>query len=167
MNDGTSRPKKADESSTSPVLADIREALGELVGYHLRRASVYDMNGAVAALEPEGARPITMSVLLSIVENPGRTSADICRTLAIKRANIVALLQVLEAKGLFRRADDPADQRIQRLYPTPEGIETARHWLGLVQAHEARILQRLSQKERRELRRLLQLVWADEASDDN
>ncbi|WP_377296994.1 MarR family winged helix-turn-helix transcriptional regulator [Rhizobium sp. SGZ-381] len=166
MHEKTSRPMKSDQSDAAPELSEIREALGELVGYHLRRASVYDMNGAVAALEPEGARPITMSVLISIVEHPGRTSADICRTLAIKRANIVALLQVLEAKGLFSRADDPADQRIQRLYPTQAGIATAHHWLQLVQAHEDRILARMSQDERRELRRLLQLVWADEVADE-
>ncbi|SIQ88217.1 DNA-binding transcriptional regulator, MarR family [Rhizobium sp. RU35A] len=166
MDETTSRLKRAPVPDTKAALEDIRQTLSQLVGYHLRRASVYDMNGAVAALEAVDARPITMSVLVSIVEQPGRTSADICRILAIKRANIVGLLQALESRGLFTRRDDPADQRLQRLYPTPEGIEAARHWLSLVQAHEDRILARLSAGERAELRRLLALVWADERTED-
>ncbi|MBT9371752.1 MarR family winged helix-turn-helix transcriptional regulator [Rhizobium sp. CSW-27] len=166
MDETTSRPDAMPEPETAAALKDIRQTLSQLVGYHLRRASVYDMNGAVAALEPVDARPITMSVLTSIVEQPGRTSADICRMLAIKRANIVGLLQALEARGLFTRRDDPADQRLQRLYPTPEGVAAARQWLHLVQEHENRILSRLSLAERAELRRLLALVWADERAEE-
>jgi DNA-binding MarR family transcriptional regulator len=160
-------PDEADNGTREMATADgVREALNQLVGYHLRRASVHDLNGAVAALELAGARPITMSVLLCIVESPGRTSADICRNLSIKRANIVGLLQSLEAKGLFLRSNDPADQRIQRLYPTRQGLETAQEWLNLVRAHEERTLRRLSETERKELRRLLQLIWEDDRTDD-
>lgn len=144
----------------------IRDALDQLVGYHLRRASVHDLNGAVAALDDAGARPITMSVLLSIVEHPGSTSADICRMLGIKRANIVGLLQQLEARDLFLRKDDPTDQRIQRLYPTKTGLETALDWLNRIRQHEEKTLRRLSIKERAELRRLLSLIWSEEAQDD-
>jgi DNA-binding MarR family transcriptional regulator len=142
----------------------IRHALDQLVGYHLRRASVHDLNGAVAALDDVGARPITMSVLLSIVEQPGSTSADICRMLGIKRANIVGLLQQLEARDLFLRKDDPSDQRIQRLYPTETGLKTALDWLERVRQHEEKTLRRLSREERAELRRLLALIWTEETS---
>lgn len=149
----------------TPVSTDlIRHALDQLVGYHLRRASVHDLNGAVAALDDVGARPITMSVLLSIVEQPGSTSADICRMLGIKRANIVGLLQQLEARALFLRKDDPADQRIQRLYPTETGLQTALDWLNRIRQHEEKTLRRLSQDERAELRRLLALIWNEEPS---
>jgi DNA-binding MarR family transcriptional regulator len=166
MKNRTSTDKGAIDACDLETADSVREALNQLVGYHLRRASVYDLNGAVAALEAAGARPITMSVLLCIVESPGRTSADICRNLGIKRANIVALLQSLEAKGLFLRSNDPADQRIQRLYPTRQGLETASEWLDLIRAHEERTLKRLSSAERAELRRLLQLIWEDDAAQD-
>jgi DNA-binding MarR family transcriptional regulator len=166
MNNKTSHDKGADCVSEEAAAESVRQALSHLVGYHLRRASVHDLNGAVAALESVGARPITMSVLLCIVEQPGRTSADICRSLGIKRANIVGLLQSLEARGLFLRSNDPADQRIQRLYPTRQGMETAHEWLELVRAHEEHTLRRLSLAERAELRRLLQLVWEDDSTQD-
>ncbi|WP_137129092.1 MarR family transcriptional regulator [Rhizobium sp. FY34] len=166
MNNKTSSDKGTDGASDLSDANGVREALNLLVGYHLRRASVYDLNGAVAALELAGARPITLSVLLCIVESPGRTSADICRNLGIKRANIVALLQSLEAKGLFLRSNDPTDQRIQRLYPTKQGVQTAQEWLELIRTHEERTLKRLSQAERAELRRLLQMIWEDDTSQD-
>jgi DNA-binding MarR family transcriptional regulator len=154
------------ETPTTVSSAHIRHALDQLVGYHLRRASVHDLNGAVAALDEAGARPITMSVLLSIVEQPGSTSADICRMLGIKRANIVALLQQLEARDLFFRKDDPSDQRIQRLYPTETGLKTALDWLSRIQQHEEKTLRRLSKAEREELRRLLSLIWSEDTAGD-
>lgn len=153
-------------SSDTAAARRIRDALTDIVGYHLRRASVHDLNGAVAALEPVGARPITMSVLLSIIDAPGSTSADICRLLGIKRANIVGLLQQLEVRGLFVRKDDPADQRIQRLYPTDAGLATAQDWLARVRDHEEKTLRRLTAAERTELRRLLALIWMEEPEDD-
>ena len=62
-----------------PKVEDDAEAsinrLEDLVGYHLRRASVFDLQGAVPALDPAKTRPVPMSVLLSIVEMPGISSA--------------------------------------------------------------------------------------------
>jgi len=42
-----------------------------------------------------------MSVLSVMIENPGITSAEICRMLGMQRANIVSILAELEARGLF------------------------------------------------------------------
>lgn len=136
-----------------------KTALNDLVGYHLRRASVFDLAGAVAALEPVGTRPITMSVLTCIAENPGVTSAEICRILGMQRANIVQFLADLDAKGLFRREADPADQRIQRLFPTEAGIAAAKDWHARLMAHEDAMLHRLNAAERAELCRLLGEIW--------
>lgn len=136
-----------------------KTALNDLVGYHLRRASVFDLAGAVAALEPVGTRPITMSVLTCITEQPGVTSAEICRVLGMQRANIVQFLADLDAKGLFRREADAKDQRIQRLFPTDAGLAAARDWQARLTAHEDAMLHRLSAPERAELCRLLGLIW--------
>ncbi|WP_435169915.1 MarR family winged helix-turn-helix transcriptional regulator [Falsirhodobacter sp. 1013] len=137
--------------------------LQSLVGYHLRRASVFDLAGALAALQPVNGRPATLSVLMCIVEQPGVSAAEICRTLGLQRANIVQLLVDLEGQGLFTRETDAADQRIQRLYPTPEGKAAAQDWLRRLRDHEARMLERLSPAEQAELRRLLGRVWMEEA----
>ncbi|HEY0212110.1 MAG TPA: MarR family transcriptional regulator [Paenirhodobacter sp.] len=133
--------------------------LPDLVGYHLRRASVFDLQGAVAALDPTGLRTVPMSVLLAIVEAPGISSADICRALGIQRANIVPILTDLDKRGLFLREADPSDNRVQRLYPTRKGEEEAARAFALIAAHEDRMLARLSAEERAQLRHLLAKIW--------
>lgn len=135
------------------------QRLSDLVGYHLRRASVFDLNGAVAALDPAGLRTIPMSVLMTIVEEPGISSAQICRALGMQRANIVAILSDLDKRGLFLRETDPTDNRIQRLFPTRAGKQEAKRAMALITAHEERMLVRLTPDEQQELRRLLQSVW--------
>lgn len=133
--------------------------LQDLIGYHLRRASVFDLQGAIAALEPLDLRTIPMSVLLSVVEEPGISSAEICRVLGMQRANIVPVLAELDSRGLFLREPDPSDNRIQKLFPTQKGREQAARAIAVITAHEERMLARLDAGERRELRRLLEKVW--------
>jgi DNA-binding MarR family transcriptional regulator len=149
-------PKIEDDAET-PI-----SRLEDLVGYHLRRASVFDLQGAVPALEPAGTRPVPMSVLLSIVETPGISSADICRALGMKRANIVSILADLEERGLLLRETDTSDQRIQRLFPTRRGEEEAVRWLRLIAKHERSMLGRLSAAEQNELRQLLAKIWRED-----
>lgn len=136
--------------------------LEDLIGYDLRRASVFDLQGAAAALEPANTRTVPMSVLLSIVEAPGISSAEICRALGMQRANIVSILAELEERGFFLRETDAADQRIQRLFPSRRGKEEAARWLGLITKHERNMLCRLSLDEQMELRRLLAKIWQED-----
>ncbi|MFT4183722.1 MAG: winged helix DNA-binding protein [Rhizobium sp.] len=133
--------------------------LADLIGYQLRRASIFDLQGATAALEPVQARPVPFSILLSIVENPGTTSAEICRTLGMKSANIVSILAEFEERGLFLRDADASDQRIQRLFPTRKGEAAAREGLARIIEHENKLLSRLNGSERAELLRLLARLW--------
>ena len=149
--------KKAQESA-----AESPRALRDLIGYHLKRASAWDLHNANAALEAAGVRTVPMSVLLTITEKPGISSAEICRILRMQRANIVPVLAELEARGLFLREADPDDNRIQRLFPTAKGREEAQRMLGLISAHEERMLAGLTMAERDELRRMLAIIWRDD-----
>jgi len=138
--------------------------LQDLVGYHLRRASVFDLQGALSALESTGLRTVSMSVLLTIVEEPSISAAEICRTLGIQRANIVSILADLDKRELAQREDDPSDNRIQRLFPTRRGKAEAARALALITEHENKMLSRLSASERDELRRLLAKVWQQDGA---
>lgn len=151
-----SSPKRQKTKAESPL------RLRHLIGYHLKRASAWDLHGANAALEAEGLRTVTLSVLLTITENPGISSAEICRILRMQRANIVPVLTELEARGLFLREADPDDNRIQRLFPTQKGGEEAQRMLGLIAVHEDRMLAGLTLAERDELRRMLAIIWRED-----
>jgi len=141
-----------------------RLRLQDLVGYHLRRASVFDLQGALSALEPTGLRTVSMSVLLTIVEEPGISAAEICRVLGIQRANIVSILADLDKRELAQRENDPSDNRIQRLFPTRRGKAEAARALALITEHENKMLSRLSASERDELRQLLVKVWQQDGA---
>lgn len=149
--------KKPQENAAESALQ-----LRDLIGYHLKRASAWDLHGANAALEAAGLRTVSMSVLLTITERPGVSSAEICRALRMQRANIVPVLADLEARGLFLRESDAHDNRIQRLFPTQKGREEAQHMLGLIRAHEETMLAGLTPAERDELRRMLALIWRED-----
>lgn len=149
----------AERAETS---AETPRGLDGLVGYHLKRASAFDLQGALAALEPSGLRTVPFSVLATICEHPGISAADICRTLGMQRANIVAILADLDSRGLFLRDPDPDDNRIQRLFPTRKGAEEAARLMALIAEHEERMLAGLSQAERRDLRRLLARIWQED-----
>lgn len=136
--------------------------LRDLLGYHLKRASARDLHGANAALEAAGVRTVTMSVLLTITEQPGISSAELGRSLRMQRANIVPVLAELEARGLFLREADPDDNRVQRLFPTQKGREEAQNMLGLIRAHEENMLAGLTLAERDELRRMLAIIWRED-----
>lgn len=139
--------------------------LADLVGYHLRRASIRDMQGMSAALESLSLRAVPLSVLLMIVENPGISAADICRAIGLKRANIVSILAELEQRGLFLREADPNDNRVQKLFPTRTGKELSAEALERLKDHEDHLLCALSGSERAELRRLLMKVWQGDEGD--
>ncbi|MFD1745507.1 MarR family winged helix-turn-helix transcriptional regulator [Rhizobium helianthi] len=133
--------------------------LEDLIGYHLRRASIIDLQGASSVLDPLGTRLVPLSVLAKIIEHPGTTSAEICRMLGMQRANIVSILAELEGKSLVAREADPLDQRLQRLSATEAGMKAGQQWLSLLRQHEERVFARLSCAERDQLRDLLARIW--------
>ena len=62
----------------------------------------------------------------------------------------------------FLREADPEDNRVQRLFPTAKGREEAQRMLGLIRAHEDRMLAGLTLAERDELRRMLAIIWRED-----
>lgn len=145
--------------SVETVVEDDAGRLEDLLGYHLRRASMLDMNDFVTHFADVPLRPVPFSVLCVIGEQPGVTAAEICRQLQLQRANIVALLAEIEAGGLIERRADDGDQRIQRLALTATGRDSLAVWRRRVRQREERLFHRLTPAERAALRRLLAKVW--------
>lgn len=155
-------PESAAKTMPKPAQGRPAEgALEGLIGYHLRRASLADLAGVSAVLAGAQMRPVPLSVFTKIVERPGITAAEICRELAIQRANIVPILAELEARGFFVREQDAKDQRVQRLYATKAGRTMHADCIARIGEHEERLLGRLTQTERESLRELLEKVWRD------
>ena len=106
------------------------------------------------------AKQISWRFACIINEQPGRTSAEICRILGLQRANIVPLLDDLSSAGLIHRVEDENDKRIQRLYLTDAGYDVLETWHEIALSHEDRVMAKLSLSERQTLRDLLIKIWS-------
>lgn len=148
------------KSKAKATERQLSRRLADFTGYHLRRASALNMQDITNALAAVGQRPSGFSVACIINEQPGITSADICRALGLQRANIVPLLEELSAAGYISRIDDEKDKRVQRLYLTDTGYESLETWHEIALSHEDRVLSKLTSPERELLRELLIKIWS-------
>ena len=137
------------------------DKLDDLIGYNMRRASAWMLSDFGDMFADTALRPTSFSVACVIDEQPGITSAEICRILGLQRANIVTLLAELETVDAIRRVDDAEDRRIQRLYLSDSGKADLSRWRDMAARHEDRVLKRLSQQERADLLHMLRRIWRD------
>ncbi len=100
-----------------------------IVGYRLRRAQLKVFQRFLAVFDGLNLRPAEYSVLVLIADNPGRKQIEIAQVLGIKRANFVALVHEIEARGLVERRPAADDRRANALHLTKAGkvfLERAR-----------------------------------------
>lgn len=95
--------------------------LDALPGYVLRRAAQVMMAELASRLAPLSLRISDATLLLLVGARHDLTSSDIGKVLDIQRANMVPLLNRLEADGLIRR--EPIDRKSQAIVLTPAGLE--------------------------------------------
>jgi len=101
--DGANERAQAQEIDLGP--------LPHLVGYMLRRAQLAVFQDFWRGYEAFDIRPAQYAVLLVIERNPGLRQSQVSAALNIKRANLVALLDSLESRGLARRVPVATDRR--------------------------------------------------------
>lgn len=138
------------------------ERLEDLVGYHLRRVSLFDMNGFIEQFADDNLRPVPFSILCLIDEHPGCSAADIGRMLNLQRANLVHLLADLDEDNFIERRAEEGDKRKQSLFLTAHGAEKLSGWRRRVREHENHLLRRLTPAERTNLLRILSKIWTSE-----
>jgi DNA-binding MarR family transcriptional regulator len=143
----------------NPRLLD-QGGLQRLIGYNLRRAEV-QMRGRVAqVLGEDDIRAVEYSILCLIGDNAEVTQKDLGEALAVKRPNMVSLIERLEARGLIVRAVMERDRRNHALSLTPAGEQLRRHLDERLDALEAEVFGGWSTAERAQLITLLRRVAA-------
>lgn len=108
--------------------------LDNLLGYHLRRASVAMMADLGRRLQEVKLRPTEATILLLIEANPGCIQSEIGRILGIQRANMVPMIAALEKVGLIVRS--AMDGRSYALHLTEQGEATLQAAKIHIDAHE-------------------------------
>ncbi len=157
----SSPPKKEAKSSGKPQLA---LGIENLIGYNLRRAHGVQMHRFRSAFAPHSIRPVQLSILGLIYENPGLKQSDLGRALQIERTNIVALLAQLERRRLIERRTGPSDRRARLLQLTAAGRKLTAELLEKHDRLERDLAKRLGVDERDVLLALLKKFRALPAS---
>ena len=83
------------------------------------------------------------------------TLSELAARSACVRSNMTQLVDRLEADGLVRRVDDPADRRVVRAALTPLGVERQAEGAREVEKVQAEFVASLAQSDRRALQRVL------------
>lgn len=147
---------KPSDSETSNAATDVRNDLLEhLVGYALSRTSGSFLADFRRAMEGTSMRPATFAMLATIEENPGINQTSLGRALGIQRANLVPLVNELLERVLIERQPAANDKRAFALVLSDAGRDMLATCTARINAHEERMLARLSAAERTQLLDLL------------
>lgn len=125
------------------------------MGYNLRRAHGVQKQRFAAVFGPLGIRPVTLTALGTIYDNPGITQADLGKKLNIKRANMVPVMAELESRGLIARRPSATDRRAHLVALTPAGAKLTLKLLDMHRRLEDDLARELGPRERDQLLQLL------------
>lgn len=98
-------------------LSDLQDQPGHLI----RRCQQIAVALFLDRCAPFDLTPLQYAVLGTIAAEPGVDQMTLGGLAALDRSSAARLCVALEARGLLRRAPDPADRRALRLSLTPEG----------------------------------------------
>ena len=89
-------------------------ALGDLLGYHLRRAQVAMFQNFAKVLDDWNISPGQVGVLALVKANSGINQTRVGNALGIDRSTLVAVIDRLEERDLVARTPSPTDRRSRR-----------------------------------------------------
>lgn len=150
-----SAESRQEDDSAEPVSLGMLESL---IGYHLRRASGMFRVDFARIMEGLGIRQALVGVLSVIAANPGVNQGAVGRTLGIKRANMVALINELIGRNLVERKTSTSDRRAFKLTVTAAGRDMLADCRRRIEQHETRLLDSFSEGERQILLELLRRI---------
>jgi DNA-binding MarR family transcriptional regulator len=154
-NARSKRSVRRPESAADDPAIDLGR-LPQVVGYMLRRAQLAAFQDFLRGYAETDIRPAQYAVLTVIERNPGLRQSQVSTALGIKRANLVALLDSLENRGLAKRVPVATDRRSYALHLTEAGTALMEKLAEINAAHEKRVTAKIGDHGRRELLKLLQ-----------
>lgn len=145
-----------------PVLNQPPRRSGALLDYLARRMRLH----AESVLAPLGLRPRHLVALTVLRERSGSTQQALSATLMMDRANVVGLLNDLEAEGLIERRRSPEDRRRHTVELTDAGVQRLAKAEFALAGVEDEVLAALDTAERDTLYELLRLAASKGEGDE-
>lgn len=109
-------------------------------------------------LGPLHLTPPDAGILRLLSLSPGISQQELAHRLNMHASRLVAVIDVLEERGLVARAVNSEDRRIYSLHLTEGGKEALRAIARVARAHEDALCTGLSETERSQLARLLHKI---------
>lgn len=109
-------------------------------------------------MRQQGIGPAEFDFVQVVRHHPGITQAEICQKLELDKGAAARQLASLEAKGYLRREPNPDDGRSQLLFVTEKADELKNSKAHLEETFYEWLTEPLSQGEREELARLLEVL---------
>ncbi|MBB2975699.1 DNA-binding MarR family transcriptional regulator [Microbacterium endophyticum] len=145
--------------STDSVVDGLRSSvLADDLSFLLARANALSLAAGNAALEANGLRVRSYSVLALAVGSIGPTQRELAEFLRLDPSQIVALVDDLQARGLVVREPDPRDRRANVVVATEAGHSTFAAASVAARAAEHDLHRDLTTGQRDQLASLLRLL---------
>jgi DNA-binding MarR family transcriptional regulator len=135
----------------------LNDALAELPGYVLRRASTAALADLNQRLEPLKLRHAEVAFLLLIGSSPGISQSEAGRILDIQRANMAPFVARLRRRRLVDRTK--VDGRSQALRLTSGGRTLLAKARRIVGCFEASLMKRVPERMRPMVLPILMALW--------
>jgi DNA-binding MarR family transcriptional regulator len=148
-------PKKSTSARRHDSLPDV-STLESFVGYNLRRAAAKQRERFRSVFDPFEIRPVQLTVLSLIRDAMPLKQSLLGKALEMKRANVVIVLDELEARGLIERQTPDSDRRAHVLSLTAKGETLTTKLLALHTKLESDLAKSFGAKELAKLVSLLQ-----------
>ena len=137
------------------------DPLAALPGYALRRAANAMMAELGERLSGEGLRVSDATVLMLAGDGARSTASQIGKTLDIKRANMVPLLDRLETAGLIAR--EPIDRKSLAILLTDAGEAKLARVRTIIARFETALIDKVPEQHREHLLPALNALWGQSA----
>ncbi|WP_042877352.1 MarR family winged helix-turn-helix transcriptional regulator [Cupriavidus necator] len=148
------------EAKKRSVIAEL--STGEL-GFLVTEVRSHLLAGVERELEPLQITAAQFVVLNSIMSGKGRTLSEFCRLLGYDSGAMTRLLDRIEAKGIIRRVENPADRRSHLVELTEQGQAVFPQARLGTEVAIRRLLSGFSENDAEALREMLKRIVANAA----
>jgi DNA-binding MarR family transcriptional regulator len=129
-------------------------------GFRLSQIGQLAAQGFSAQVARLGLTAPESGVLRALARGDGISQRDLADRVGAAPSRIVVLVDALEKKGLVSRRRSASDRRNHELRLTEDGIAMMKRLRRVAEDHERALLEPLTERERRQLDRLLSKLAA-------
>lgn len=127
-------------------------------GFVIRRLHQIAVGIFLQEAGEQGVTPVQYAALQVVGNQPGIDQRTLARSIALDTSTTGGVVDRLEARGWLERRLSPQDRRARQLFLTPGGEQGLADAVPAMLRAQERILDPLTERQRHEFMRLLQLL---------